>query len=229
MNPVVLVPGLLCSSEIFAAQIPALWSLGPVTVASTLEGETIENAAASILRDAPPRFALAGISMGGYLSLEIMRQAPSRVLKLALIDTSARPNTVEQTRARLQALARAKTGFMAVALLTLTGLLHPSRRADLDILNINLRMARSVGLEGYERQTRIAMSRPDSRPFLGAIEVPTLVLVGDCDPLTPLDHSQEIASAVRGAKLNVVPDSGHLSPIEQPGHVSEALAHWVQG
>lgn len=229
MIPVLLVPGLLCSSEIFAAQIPALWPLGPVTVASTLEGETIEDAAALILRNAPPRFALAGISMGGYLSLEIMRQAPSRVLKLALIDTSARPDTVEQSGARLQALARAKTGFMAVALLTLTGLLHPRRRADLDILNINLRMARSVGLEGYERQTRITMSRPDSRPFLGAIEVPTLVLVGDGDPLTPLDHSQEIASAVRGAELTVVPDCGHLSPIEQPGHVSEALARWARG
>jgi len=229
VTPVVLVPGLLCSSEIFAAQIPQLWALGPVTVASTLEGDRIEDAAASILRDAPPRFALAGISMGGYLSMEIMRQAPSRVLKLALLDTSARPDTIEQTDARLQALARAKTGYMAVALLTLAGLLHPRRRGDLDILNVNLRMARSVALEGYERQTRITMSRPDSRPFLGAIEVPTLVLVGDCDPLTPIDHSQEIASAVPGAELNVVPDCGHLSPIERPAYVSEALARWVQG
>src|SRR3954470_15484404 len=183
VTPIVLVPGLLCSSEIFAAQIPALWAFGPIMVASTLEGERIEEAAASILRDAPPRFALAGISMGGYLSLEIMRQAPSRVLKLALLDTSARPDTIKQTDARLQALAQAQTGFMAAALLALAGLLHPRRRGDLDILNINLRMARSVGLDGYERQVRIAISRPDSRPFLGAIYVPTLALVGDCDPL----------------------------------------------
>ena len=76
---------------------------------------------------------------------------------------------------------------------------------------------------------RIAISRPDSRRFLGAIDVPTLVLVGDSDPLTPLDHSQEIASAVRGATLKVVPDCGHLSPIEQPGRVSEALAEWIAG
>ena len=89
-------------------------------------------------------------------------------------------------------------------------------------------MARAVGLEGYERQLSITISRPDSRPFLGAIDVPTLVLVGDCDPLTPLDHSQEIASAVRGAVLSVVTDCGHLSPIEQPDHVSEALARWIQ-
>lgn len=229
MTPVVLVPGLLCSSEIFAAQIPALWSFGSVTVASTLGGDRIEDAAASILRDAPPHFALAGISMGGYLSLEIMRQAPSRVSKLALLDTSARPDTIEQTDARLQTLAQARTGFMAVALLALTRLLHPRRRGDADILDINMSMARTVGLEGYERQMRIAISRPDSRPFLGAIDVPTLVLVGDCDPLTPLDHSQEIASTVPGAELMIVPDCGHLSPIEQPGQVSEALARWIQG
>lgn len=229
MTPVVLVPGLLCSSEIFAPQIPALWPSGPVTVASTLEGERIEDVAASILRDAPSRFALAGISMGGYLCLEIMRQAPSRVVKLALIDTSARPDTIEQTDARLQALAQARTNFMAVALLGLASLLHPRRRGDPDILEINLRMARAVGLEGYERQVRTAISRPDSRPFLGAIDVPALVLVGDCDPLAPLDHSQEIASAVRGAELNVVPDCGHLSTIEQPGQVSEALARWIRG
>ncbi|MFL6732634.1 MAG: alpha/beta fold hydrolase, partial [Sphingomicrobium sp.] len=177
MTPVVLVPGLLCSSEIFAEQIPQLWRSGPVTVASTLGGERIEEAAASILRDAPPRFALAGISMGGYLSLEIMRQAPSRVVKLALIDTSARADTAEQTDARLEALAQARTRFMAVALLNLASLLHPLRRGDVDILDIMRRMARAVGLEGYERQQKIAISRPDSRPFLDLIKVPTLVMV----------------------------------------------------
>jgi pimeloyl-ACP methyl ester carboxylesterase len=227
VTPVVLVPGLLCSSEIFAEQIPQLWPSGPVTVASTLGGERIDEAAASILRDAPPRFALAGISMGGYLSLEIMRQAPSRVVKLALIDTSARADTAEQTNARLEALAQARTRFMAVALLNLASLLHPLRRGDVDILDIMRRMARTVGLEGYERQQRIAISRPDSRPFLNVINVPTLVVVGDRDPLTPLAHSQEIALAVRGASLKVVPDCGHLSPIEQPARVSEALADWI--
>jgi pimeloyl-ACP methyl ester carboxylesterase len=225
--PVVLVPGLLCSSEIFAAQIPALWPSGPVTVASTLEGETIEEAAASILRGAPPRFALAGISMGGYICFEIMRQAPGRVSRLALIDTSARPDTIAQTDARLQALAEARTRFMAVALSSLASLLHPKRRGDADLLDINRRMARAVGLEGYERQLRIAISRPDSRPFLSSIDVPTLVLVGDSDPLTPPACSREIASAVRGAELKVVADCGHLSPIEQPGEITQALVQWI--
>lgn len=228
MTPVLLVPGLLCSSEIFASQIPPLWSSGPVTVASTLEGQSIQEAAAAILRDAPPRFALGGISMGGYICFEIMRQAPTRVSKLALIDTSARPDTIEQTDARLQTLAQARTRFMAVALMSLANLLHPQRRENPDLLDINQRMARAVGLEGYERQLRIAISRPDSRPFLSEIEVPTLVLVGDSDPLTPLPHSQEIIAAVHGATLKVIPECGHLSPIEQPEQVSEALAQWIR-
>lgn len=229
MIPVLLIPGLLCSSEVFAAQIPALWPSGPVTVASTLEGQTIEEAAASILRNAPPRFALAGISMGGYICFEIMRQAPSRVAKLALIDTSARPDTIEQTDGRLQLLARARTHFMAVAILSLAGLVHPERRADPDILDINLRMARAVGLDGFERQLKIATSRPDSRPFLSAIEVPALVLVGDSDPLTPPLHSAEIVSAIRGSELKVVPNCGHLSPIEQPDEIAQALVRWIRG
>jgi pimeloyl-ACP methyl ester carboxylesterase len=229
VTPVVLVPGLLCSSEIFADQISALWPLGPVTVASPLEGETIEAAAAAILRDAPPRFALAGLSMGGYLCFEIMRQAPSRILKLALIDTSARADTIEQIDARLETLEQARTCFMEVALLSLANLLHPRRREDPDLLEINRRMARAVGFEGFQLQLRIAISRPDSRPFLSAINVPTLVLVGDRDPLTPVTRSEEIASAVRGAELKVVPDCGHLSPIERPEQVSEALVQWVVG
>jgi len=198
-----------------------------VTIASTLAGERIEDAAASILSKAPPSFALAGISMGGYLSLEIMRQAPSRVVKLALIDTSARADTSEQTQARLQSLARAKTRFMGVAVMSLAGLLHPRRRTNPDIIDILRRMTRTVGLEGYERQLGIAISRPDSRPYLSAIDVPTLVLVGDGDPLTPVPHSQEIASAVRRGTLKVVPDCGHLSPIEQPTYVADALAEWL--
>src|ERR1700761_6033308 len=96
MTTIVLVPGLLCSAEVFAPQIPALWPCGPVTIASTLEGRTMAEMASAVLAAAPPRFALGGISMGGYLCFEIMRQAPERVIKLALLDTSARPDTLGQ-------------------------------------------------------------------------------------------------------------------------------------
>ena len=228
MFPILLIPGLLCSPDVFAPQLSSLWRLGPVTVASTLGGTTIGDVAARILESAPPRFALAGLSMGGYISFEIMRQAPERVLKLALLDTSARPDTAGQSALRRAKLEEARSGdFLAVALENLNGLLHPMRRTDPALLETNRRMALAVGLEGFERQVEIAISRPDSRPGLRAITVPTLVIVGDSDPLTPVDQSEEIVSLVRDSKLAVIPDCGHLSSIEQPHLVSSALEVWL--
>jgi pimeloyl-ACP methyl ester carboxylesterase len=228
MFPILFIPGLLCSAEVFAPQLSALWRSGPVTVASTLEGTTIGEVAARILETAPPRFALAGLSLGGYICFEIMRQAPERVLKLALLDTSARPDTAEQTASRRAALEDVhRSGFLAVALENLNGLLHPSRRTDRSLLEINRRMALAVGPMGFARQTEIAISRPDSRPDLRAVRIPTLVIVGDADPLTPVERSEEIVSLVPDARLAVIPDCGHLSSIEQPDPVSSALEQWL--
>lgn len=228
MTPILFVPGLLCSAEIFEAQVAALWPHGPTTVASTLEGETVGEVARRILETAPPRFALAGISMGGYISLEIMRQAPERVSRLALLDTTARPDTPEQTEQRRLTLEEARTrDFLSTALAGLTNLLHPERRGDVSLRNTNERMARAVGLEGFARQLELIISRPDSRPFLSAIAIPTLVLVGDADALTPVERAQEIAENIPGAKLVIVPRCGHLSTIEQPQAVSNALLDWI--
>lgn len=228
MLPVLFIPGLLCSAEVFASQLIALWRFGPVTVASTLDGETIGEVAARILQSAPPRFALVGLSMGGYICFEIMRQAPERVLKLALLDTSARPDTAEQTASRRAALEEVhKSGFLTVALENLDGLLHPSRRKDASLLAINRRMALAVGPKGFARQIEIAISRPDSRSDLKAIKVPTIAIVGDADPLTPVERSEEIVSLIPDARLVVIPGCGHLSPIEQPELVSRALEEWL--
>ena len=228
MSPLLFSPGLLCSPEVFGPQINSLWRLGPVMVASTLDASTIEDAAAKILEKAPPRFALAGLSMGGYICFEIMRQAPRRVLKLALLDTSARPDTAEQSAIRRASLEEARAGrFLDVALRNLNGLLHPARQQDRSLLGINRRMAMSVGLEGFSRQLEIAISRPDSRPYLKAIRVPTLAIVGDSDPLTPVERSEEIVSQIPGSRLVVLPACGHLSPIERPELVSRALEDWL--
>lgn len=228
MTPILFVPGLLCSAEIFQAQAAALWPLGPTTVASTLQGKTIGEVAKNILETAPPRFALAGISMGGYVCLEIMRQAPNRVARLALLDTTARPDTPEQTAQRRLTLEQARTGdFLSTALASLTSLVHPARQRDTALQDINERMARAVGLEGFARQLELIISRPDSRRSLAAIAVPTLVLVGDADALTPVDRAQEIAEAISGSKLVVVPECGHLSTIERPHEVSSALLDWM--
>ncbi len=228
MTPVVLVPGLLCSAEVFAPQVTALWPYGQVTIASTLEGESIAQMADAILAAAPPHFALAGISMGGYLSLEIMRQAPERVTRLALLDTSARPDTPEQTARRRSLLALAQSGdFETVAVKALTALLHPARQSDPTLRDTNLRMARTLGVTGLARQTEAIIARRDSRPFLAQITISTLVLVGDTDAVTPADHAEEIAAAIPGAKLVVIPDCGHASTLEQPDAVNRALLDWI--
>jgi pimeloyl-ACP methyl ester carboxylesterase len=228
MTPTVLIPGLACTAELFAAQIPALWRHGPVTVASTLEGETIADMAAAILRDAPPRFALGGLSMGGYIALEIMRQAPERVVKLALLDTAARPDTPEQSTQRRALMARAEAGELEAVLRQIApNLLHPDHRADPALIETQVRMGLAVGAEGFVRQQNAIIGRIDSRPHLADIKVPTLVLVGDKDALTPPDRSEEMAAAIPDARLVVIPECGHASTLEQPEAVSRALIDWL--
>jgi pimeloyl-ACP methyl ester carboxylesterase len=228
--PIVLVPGLLCTAEVFACQIAALWPFGPITVASTLQGETMPEIASTILADAPPRFALAGISMGGYVCLEIIKQAPERVLKLALLDSSARADTPDQIARRRALLAQAKLGgFPALAAQLLNGIMHPTHRNDPTLHAVNERMSATIGSEGFARQIEAIIARGDSRSGLVSISVPTLILVGDSDPLTPPDRSEEMAAAIPGARLVVVPECGHASTLEQPQAVNRALVEWISG
>lgn len=233
MTPIVLVPGLLCTAEVFASQLPALWSIGPVTVANTLDGETLPEIAANILACAPRTFALAGISMGGYICLEIVRQAPERVFKLALLDTSARPDTPAQTAQRRALIARAQAGdasdFETLAGEAFGATLHPAHRGDPALRAIGRRMASAIGLAGFARQTQAVIARGDSRPHLAGIAVATLVLVGDSDPLTPPECSAEIAKAIPHALLVEVPQCGHASTLEQPERVTLALVDWLSG
>jgi pimeloyl-ACP methyl ester carboxylesterase len=230
MTPILLIPGLLCSEEIFAPQLPALWPYGPVTIASTLAGDSLPDMAARILADAPPRFALAGVSMGGYVALEILRQAPERVMKLALVCTSARPDTPEQTAARRKMLDQARAvGFERFLALGADALTHPGRKGDPDLNAASLRMGRAVGLDGFVRQTEAVIARADSRPLLASIEVPTVIVVGDADPLTPKALSEEMAAAIPGAKLVIAPECGHVITLERPEVVNAALAEWLEG
>ncbi len=227
MEPTLLVPGMLCTDEIFTPQIRALWPIGPVMIGATQDGETIAEMAAAILAAAPPRFALVGYSLGGYISFEIMRQAPQRVTRLALLDTSARPDTPEQTTQRRALLARARAeDFASVVAELLGAILHPAHRNDPTLRAVNRRMVLTIGMEGFARQTEAAIGRIDSRPGLSSISVPTLVLVGDSDLLTPPELSEEIAATIRHAKLVIVPQSGHGTPLEQPEPVSRALVEW---
>lgn len=227
MLPTVLVPGLACTPDLFGSQTGALWARASVTVASTRRGDTMAEIAATILADAPPRFGLAGLSMGGYLCLEIMRQAPGRVDRLALLDTSARPDTGEQTKARRDLIARARAGaFETVLAETAPRLLHPDHRDDPELIGLQMRMGLAVGVEGYVRQQTAIIGRIDSRPHLADIASPTLVIVGDQDALTPPDRAEEMARAIPGARLEIVAGAGHLSTLEQPDVVDRLLIDW---
>jgi pimeloyl-ACP methyl ester carboxylesterase len=226
--PTLLLPGLLCTARLYAAQLPALWQFGPVTLADHRRDDSIAAIAARILEQAPPRFALLGLSMGGYVAFEVLRQAPGRVLRLALLDTTARADTAEQTARRHGLIERAAAGaFGELADLLYPVLVHPDRRDDQSLRELVRCMAEETGVEAFIRQQTAIIHRCDSRPDLAAIGCPTLVLVGEADQLTPPELSQEIAAGIRGAQLVVVPGSGHLSTLEQPQRVNAALLQWL--
>ena len=227
--PVVLIPGLLASPRMYAAQIPHLWRSGPVTIADHTRDDNMSALARRILATAPARFALAGLSMGGYICFEILRQAPERVVRLALLDTSARPDTPEQGAARREQMALAWGGrFPEVVDTLFPRLVHRERRSDAELREVFGRMAEEVGPAGFVRQQTANMGRSDSRPMLTSVGQRTLVLVGDGDELTPPERAAEIAGGIAGAQLVTVPQCGHLSTLEQPEDVSRALVEWLR-
>ena len=226
--PIVLIPGLTCSARLYAEQIPALWHFGPVTIADHTRDDSMAAIARRILAAAPPRFALAGLSMGGYIAFEIMRQAAGRVAKLALLDTGARGDTPEQTERRKVVIALANSGRYAdVTDIAFPVYVHRNRHNDEALKRTVRTMAEETGPEAFLRQQRAIIGRPDSRPGLGAITCPTLVLVGEGDEATPPDLAREIAAGISGSRLVMIPDSGHLSTLERPQAVTAALVEWM--
>jgi pimeloyl-ACP methyl ester carboxylesterase len=224
----VLVPGLLCSAALWAPQVAALGDVADMMIAEHLRHDTMAGIAGSVLDAAPDRFALAGLSMGGYIAYEIIRQAPERVTRLALLDTGSRADTPERKERRLRRNALAqREGAGAVQDELMPLLIHKDRLADEELVGRIRQMAVDIGLDGLLRQHAALMGRPDNRPFLSSIRCPTLVLVGREDALTPVELSQEIAAAIPGARLEIIPHCGHLSTLEQPEAVNRALRGWL--
>jgi pimeloyl-ACP methyl ester carboxylesterase len=227
--PVLLIPGLGGSPRIYAPVVPQLWRFGPVTVANHIRDDNMGAIARRILAEAPPRFALAGHSMGGYIAFEIFRQAPERVAKLALINTQARPDTPEAGERRRGLIARIKTGAYHEVLDELfPGFVHPSRQDDAGLRQLVHDMGDDVGADAFVRQLTAIMSRPDSRPTLTAIRCPTLVLTGDSDNTIPHPLSVEMADRIQGARLVTLADCGHLPQPEQPQATAAALVEWLR-
>ena len=228
--PIVLIPGLLSSPRMYAPQVPQLWRTGPVMIADHTRDDSMAGIARRILSAAPARFALVGLSMGGYIAFEILRQAPERIAKVALLDTSARADAPEQTAMRRAQMALAAQGLLAeVVEQQFPRLVHRARRADGALREVFTLMAEEVGAAGFIRQQTAISGRSDSRPTLGSIRCPTLVLVGEGDELTPPERAAEIAAGVPGARLTTVPQCGHMSTLEQPDEVTRALLEWLGG
>jgi pimeloyl-ACP methyl ester carboxylesterase len=225
----VLIPGLGVNARLYADQIPALWRFGPVMVANHTRRNSMPAIARDILAFAPPRFALAGLSMGGYIAFEILRQAPDRVLKLALLDTSARPDTPEQTQRRRLMIGTVQAGdFRSIPDQLFPTWVHASRRQDGKLKALVGQMFQETGPEAFIRQQTAIMARPDSRPGLAAIRCPTLALAGSSDEPAPPALSEEIAGGIPGAWLVTVPDCGHLSTLERPEFVTGKLVEWLE-
>ena len=227
-EPLVLVPGLLCSPALFASQIAEFGRDRKVAVADHTRSERMEAIAADILATAPERFALAGLSMGGYVAMAIVRAAPERVTRVAFLDTSARDDVPERVadRRRLMELAKAK-GTREVQKVLLPRLVHPDRLGEAALVETVLKMADDTRVEAFVREQEAIIARPDSRPSLAAIRCPALVLTGEQDLQTPPELAREIADATPGARLVIVPGCGHLSTLERPEAVNAALRVWL--
>lgn len=227
---IVLVPGLLCDDDLYAPQSSALADVADVVVPDIRAAHSIEQMAQAVLDAAPERFALAGLSLGGYVVLEVLRQARSRVTRVALLDTSARPESPEQTARRRALLALVDDQGLDAGLEALWPTeVAPSRVTDAGLHDRFLAMCRRSGPDVLVRQVRAIMARTDSRPDLPGLDLPLLVLCGRQDAITPLDGHQEMARLAPRAHLVVLDDCGHLSTWEQPDAVTDELRRWLGG
>ncbi len=228
MPAILLIPGLNCSARVFSDQIPVLWRYGPVTIADHRPGGTIAEIARNVLASAPPSFVMLGFSLGGYIALEIMRQAPERIEKLILVATNARPDTEELREKRQIRIARVEAGGFDEDLRTqFPNSVHPSRAGDEALFELYRTMAFETGSETFIRQSRAVAARPDQRDLLPRIACPTLVVAAEGDKIQSEAWTSELATGIPGAKKVTIAQSGHFLPIEQPERLNAVLAEWL--
>jgi pimeloyl-ACP methyl ester carboxylesterase len=228
MPPLLLLPGLLCNELLWEPQVRGLGEHTQIQVADLTRGESIAEMASHALAQAPwPAFAVAGLSMGGYVAMEVMRRAPERIAKLALLDTSARPETPAATERRMHHIALAERDIELAAREFFPLLVHPDRAEDDTLLERLLTMARAVGKEAFIRQQHAIMGRADSRAWLAAIACPTLVLCGRQDVLCTVAMHEEIADRIPIARLVIIENCGHLPTWEEPEATNSALRVWL--
>jgi pimeloyl-ACP methyl ester carboxylesterase len=226
-TPLLMLPGTACDRRLFEPVIARLQGRR-VIVADISGARTMPDLARKILADAPANFDLLGFSLGGIAALEIMAQAPQRVTRLALVDTTARPdpevNAAPRRKAVLDAREKGMEGFILDAW---ERLVASGNVGDQALRETILKMARDCGPDRLAEQTEAAIHRADSRPRLTAIAVPTMVLAGEHEQLCPLDAHREIADGIPDAKFHVIKDAGHFAPLENPDAVVRHINNWL--
>lgn len=229
-DPLVLLPGMMSDARIFQPQIMALSTQVPVTVAPLIGGERIEDIAIQLLQQLPSRFALAGLSMGGIVAMEILRRAPERVSRLCLMSTSPLPDTPAQAATREPLIIGARTGRMDDVLRQsmLPEYLAPGPQR-IEVLNLMHQMGMELGQALFVAQTRALQRRRDQQGTLRKCKVPTLILCGEYDQLTPVKRHEFLAELIPNASLQVITSAGHLPTLERPDVVNRVLAEWLAG
>jgi len=226
--PLALLPGLLLDANFWRAQTEDLADAADCRIGDFSTQDNVGDMARSVLDAMPERFALAGLSMGGYVALEIMRQAPHRVALLALLDTQARLDSPEDTSRRRGLIELAKKGkFRGVTRMLLPLLVHKDALEDEAVTGEIMAMAGRCGRDMFLRQQNAIVTRPDSLPSLPRIACTTLILCGREDARTPLDRHEEMLQGIHSATLTVIDNCGHLPPLEKPAEVNRALRTWL--
>ena len=227
MTPVVLLPGLMCDGRLFGPQLSALSTARAVHLAPIGGHDTVEALAAAVLADAPPRFAMAGLSMGGIVAMEVYRQAPARIDRIALLDTNPRPDAEPMKATRDRQIARVRAGELEAVMRDEHKPNYLLAGTDA-ILDLCMAMALGLGPATFERQSHALQRRPDQRPTLAKIDVPALILCGAGDQLCPPDVHRLMHDLIPHAQFDIVEGAGHLPTLEQPEATTGALARWLE-
>ncbi len=229
--PLVLLPGTLCNDQVFATMLACLHKCLPDLTALVVRFDccdSLDAATAYVLQHTPERFALLGFSLGGIVALHVAAAAPKRVRGIALLDSTASPVPEAQRQLRLAQTAEAHAiglrSFLEQYLWSIY--VAESRQGDLALQEVMHQMATSLGLETLQRQTKLALSRPDTRPLLRSLSMPALILAGEEDYVCPPDGQRALAAALPDATLEMVPDAGHFAVMEKPDVVAAHVAAW---
>ena len=229
MTPLVLLPGMMCDERLFASQINELSKRREVHFAKITDYETISELASDVLNNAPPVFALAGLSMGGIVAMEIVSQAPERVERLALLDTNPLaelPDVLKRRGPQIDAIKNGQLKEIIRDEMKPNYLFDGVRKSE--ILKLCMDMALDIGPDAFIRQSIALRDRVDQKNTLGSYKRPALVLCGRHDVLCPLERHELMHTLLENSKLEIIEDAGHLPTLEQPKITTMALASWLE-